>query len=73
MKNILELFLVTYNRKEKCRLTLEAILAESSPIKDFKLTILDNASTDGTSEMLESFAKEHSNIRLIRHSKNIGL
>ena len=68
----LELFLITYNRKEKCRLTLETVLADNSPVKNLPLTILDNCSTDGTSEMLAEFAKVHPNIRLIRHEKNIG-
>ena len=68
----LELFLITYNRKEKCRQTLECVLGENSPTKDLPLTILDNCSTDGTSEMLKEFAQKHSNIRLIRHEKNIG-
>ena len=70
--NNLELFLITYNRKEKCRQTLEAVLAETSPVKNFPLTILDNCSTDGTGQMLAEFAARHPNIRLIRHEKNIG-
>lgn len=72
MKNTLELFLITYNRKEKCHLTLQTLLAEDSPVRDLPLTILDNASTDGTEEMLAGFAQKHTNIRLIRHPRNIG-
>ena len=72
MKTQLELFLITYNRREKCRQTLQAVLAENSPLKTLPLTILDNCSTDGTSEMLAEIAEEHSNIRFIRHEKNIG-
>ena len=72
MKNELELFLITYNRKEKCRQTLQALLADNSPVKALPLTILDNCSTDGTGEMLAEFAAQHPHIRLIRHPKNIG-
>ena len=68
----LELFLITYNRKEKCRQTLQAVLADNSPVKNLPLTILDNCSSDGTHEMLTEFAQAHKNIRLIRHEKNIG-
>ena len=68
----LELFLITYNRKEKLRRTLEAILKSNSPVRGFPLTVLDNASTDGSSEMLAELAATHSNIRHIRHTKNIG-
>lgn len=70
--NNLELFLITYNRKKKCHQTLETILAAGSPVKDLPLTILDNCSTDGTSEMLAEIATQHKNIRHIRHAKNIG-
>ena len=70
--NTLELFLITYNRKEKCRRTLQAVLAPDSPVKALPLTILDNCSTDGTAEMLAEFAAQHPNIRLLRHAKNIG-
>ena len=70
--NTLELFLITYNRKEKCRRTLQAVLAADSPVKALPLTILDNCSTDGTAEMLAEFAAQHPNIRLLRHAKNIG-
>ena len=36
----------------------------------FDLIIIDNGSTDGTVEYLENFAKEHSNIRLIRSEEH---
>ena len=34
--------------------------------------ILDNASSDGTSEWLQTFCQDYPNIRYIRHAKNIG-
>ena len=70
--NNLELFLITYNRKEKCQKTLETILATNSPVKNFPLTILDNASTDGTGKMIQQLQAHYPNIVYIRHSKNIG-
>lgn len=72
MNYFLELFLITYNRKEKLRQTLQTILAENSPVRDLPLTILDNCSTDGTSEMLQQIALQHPTIKYIRHNKNIG-
>ena len=70
--NKLELFLITYNRKDKCKKTLETILADNSPLKGLPLTVLDNASTDGSSEVIETFAKKFANVTHIRHPKNIG-
>lgn len=70
LKNELQIFLITYNRKKKLQLTLDSLLG--SPVADFDMIILDNASTDGTSEMLDDYAKKHKNITHIRHKTNIG-
>lgn len=70
--NLIQFILITYNRKEKCLQTLKSILADNSPVKDIPLTVLDNASTDGTSEMIQHFQRNHDNITYIRHTKNIG-
>jgi glycosyltransferase involved in cell wall biosynthesis len=37
------------------------------------LVISDNASTDGTGEIAESYAKADGRVRYHRHEKNIGL
>ena len=66
----LQIFLITYNRKKKLQFTLDSLLG--SPVADFDMIILDNASTDGTSEMLDDYAKKHKNITHIRHKTNIG-
>ena len=72
LKNKLEILLVTYNRKEYLQKTFNQILSNTSPIKDFDITILDNASTDGTSELIEEYCKKMPNLRHIRHKINIG-
>lgn len=68
----LELFLVTYNRKDFLQKTLQAVLGENSPVKNFPLTVLDNCSTDGTSELIDTYCQKFPNVRHIRHTKNIG-
>ena len=70
--NNLALFLITYNRKEKLQQTFRQIFAENSPIKNFDITILDNASTDGTSKLIGEYCIKFPNITYIRHKKNIG-
>ncbi len=71
-ENDLALFLVTYNRKQKLQDTLTAILSDTSAVKNCSLTILDNCSTDGTSEMLAQWASKYPNLTHIRHPRNIG-
>lgn len=72
IKDKLQLFLVTYNRKKQLENTFRQIFAQNSPIKDFDITILDNASTDGTSELIDEYSKKFPNIKHIRHPFNIG-
>lgn len=68
----LQIYLITYNRKEKLKETLDSILNEESPVRNFSITILDNASTDGTTELIDEYCKSFSNLTHVRHSVNIG-
>lgn len=71
LKDTLEVILVTYNRKKYLKHTLEQLFDEKSPVKDLDFTILDNASTDGSSELIESYCAKFANIKHIRRPKNI--
>lgn len=51
MKPDIELAFITWNRLEYTRLSLDRLL--SDPSEDFRLSIWDNASTDGTREYLK--------------------
>lgn len=68
----LEIFLITYNRKEHLQNTFNQIFAPESPIKDLEITILDNKSTDGSSELIEEYRKSFPNIKHVIHNRNIG-
>ena len=72
LKEKLQIILITYNRKNTLKTTLDEILSENSPIKDLPITILDNASTDGTSEMVDYYCTRFRNIEHVRHNRNIG-
>jgi len=72
LKENLEIILITYNRKEYLKNTFEQIFAEGSSIKDFEITILNNKSTDGTTELIEEYRQKFPNIKHIIHNRNIG-
>ena len=73
MKNkLLSIVLPTYNERENIHLVLKDIFHLAS---DYSLEILivDDNSTDGTSEIVKSLAKKDSRIRLIRRVGRSGL
>lgn len=70
--NWLEIFIVTYNRVNKLKHTFEQLLSNSSPVKDNKIIVLDNNSTDGTSELIQEYTQKYPNIKHIKHNRNIG-
>ncbi len=72
VKDKLQINLITYNRIDRLARTLECIFDENSPIKDFDITILDNASTDGSSELIDEYCTKYKNLKHIRHTRNIG-
>lgn len=72
IKDKLQIFLITYNRYEALKNTLEQILAQDSPIKNYDITIINNASTDGTEGLILDYQRKFSNIKYIKNPINIG-
>lgn len=72
LKDKLEIFIITYNRKEYLKHTLESVYSEKSPIRDLQITILDNKSTDGSSELIDNIIADFPNTKHIIHNRNIG-
>lgn len=68
----LEIVLITYNRRKKLEGTLESLLAADSPVRHCAITILDNASTDGTAELIQGYAARWPQIRHVRRPRNAG-
>jgi glycosyltransferase involved in cell wall biosynthesis len=66
----LELLLITYNRADALRHTLDRLL--DSPVAGCRLTVLDNHSTDRTPEVCAEFAQRFERMEVIRHPHNIG-
>lgn len=72
LKNLLQIVLITYNRKACLSQTLTKIFSDDSPIKDLEIVVLDNHSTDGSSELIDDYCKKHKNLKHIIHNRNIG-
>ena len=68
----LEILIPTYNRKVHIARTLTQLTAPESPVRLCNITVLDNACTDGSSEVIAQFAAKYENVKHIRHAKNIG-
>ena len=70
--DLLEVIIITYNRKKYLERTFKQIFSEDSPIKNFKITILDNHSNDGTNKLVSEYMNKYDNIKYIIHNRNIG-
>jgi len=70
---ILSLCLPTYKRKNFLDRAIKNIIEETKGIKDkVELCISDNASLDGTEEIVKKYSKKYSFIRYNKNQKNIG-
>ncbi len=69
----LSIAIPTYNRASLLKLCLESILEQSDPDSDeIEILISDNASTDNTPEVIESFIHRRPSIRDLRNERNFG-
>lgn len=63
--------LSTYNVAPYLRDSLERIVSQT--LKDIEILCIDDASTDGTQEILRDYASKDNRIRLVEKKKNEGL
>lgn len=54
-----------YNDPEGVRVTLESLTALDYPDDSYEVLVVDNASTDETPDIVESFAADHENVSLL--------
>ena len=67
----LSVLIANYNHARYLLEALEAILAQS--YRPVEIIVADDASTDNSVEIIQSFARENSLIRLVRNDQNIGV
>jgi glycosyltransferase involved in cell wall biosynthesis len=65
------ILLPTYNRCDRLRRALRSITEQT--FKDVLVVVCDNASTDGTREMVLNSVQDDPRIRYFRHDHNIGM
>jgi glycosyltransferase involved in cell wall biosynthesis len=58
----------SYNYADLLRPCLESVLSQS--FRDFELLVVDDASTDDSARVTESFNDPH--VRVVRHARNVG-
>ena len=54
---------ITYNSARTLQRALESV--QSQTYKDIEHVIVDGASKDGTREIVEAYAKQHTNVRWV--------
>ncbi len=65
------MFTPVFDRVELMKECMDSVLSQS--FDDFEYVVGDNASTDGTYELLMDAARVDERLRVIRHSSNIGM
>ncbi len=69
---IVSIAIITYNQKEYLRECIESILEQDYP--NIEIVVADDASTDGTQEMLQEYDKKYPNKFILKLSeKNQGI
>jgi glycosyltransferase involved in cell wall biosynthesis len=59
-----------FNHAEELPRSLHALLRQEPPPDE--IIVVDDASTDASIHVIEKFARDHSTVRLVRHSSNRG-
>jgi glycosyltransferase involved in cell wall biosynthesis len=67
---LVSLVITTYNRAEMLKDALEGAIIQT--YRNLEIIVVDNASTDYTSEVVEDFIKKDSRVRYIKRVENLG-
>lgn len=68
---LVSVFIISYNQKKFIEETLESVFRQD--YSNFEVVISDDASTDGTVDIIKKYCNEFTNLRAIFNNKNIGI
>ncbi len=69
----LSVFLPMYNERENIESAVEDLLPVLQCLTDdFEVIIVDDGSTDGSSDLADGLARDHKRVRVVRHERNLG-
>lgn len=71
-KPLLSICIPTYNRRSTLQATLESVISQVQHSDSIELCISDNASTDGTTQLITDYQEKYSYIRYSRNTANLG-
>lgn len=63
--------LPTYNREKYFKRSLDSLMTQT--YKNFEVIVVDDGSTDGTSNLLKEYQKKFKNLKIVTHEKNLGV
>jgi glycosyltransferase involved in cell wall biosynthesis len=67
----ISVYITSYNQKEFLKEAIESVLAQTySP---YEIVIVDDASTDGSQDLIQSYCSSYGNIRGIFNDNNLGV
>lgn len=70
METTFSICIPNYNYEKYLGETLESVVSQT--FRDYEIVIADNASTDKSIEIIQSFAQQHTNIKYKVNSANVG-
>ena len=68
---LVSVILPTFRRRKLLGRAITSVLAQT--FKDFELLVMDDGSTDGSSDVIEEFRKRDPRVVHVRHDRNCGL
>lgn len=69
----LSVIMPVYNEQDNIDFAIEKTIEKSGKFKKFELVVIDDGSTDGTSQKLIDLSMKYDKLVVLRHDKNQGL
>ncbi len=73
MKHFLSYIIPCYNGARWIGEAIDSIFIQGLEVSDFEIVITDDGSTDNSKDVLEKYKQKYSNLKVIYHSRNIGV